>query len=427
MKQLLLIPSLLLSLHAATDLYTVDTLIEKALLSSPDLNISRSSVEIAEQQTKQAVSDYLPQIDLYGGIGQTGIKTDGSQEKSRLLTGQITASQLIYDFGKTGGQIDYYAEESNASYARYNQEISNKIYNVKKDYYDLLRKESLIRVYEENLALTQQQLIRAERYFTAGIKTKIDVADAKVRLIQAQLDLENSHYDRKLAYVTLDRSVGNIRQTVEGQLYLPDLNITGDLYGSLPKESMSLDALVDFAYRQRFELKSYEHRIRSAQNKVRQESGDFYPGLYLGGNYQYSDVESDIQAYVPEQQWSANVNLKWNIFGGLRTVARTQQAKLALLQSRSSYDDAKLRIRQEATDAGISLLKRLANVRLSQELSEAAREKFEQAQKRYENGLSDYIELQEARQGYINANAALVSNYYDYYIALAALERAIGR
>jgi outer membrane protein len=427
MKQLLLIPSLVLSLHAEAVLYTVDTLIEKALLSSPDLNISRSSVEISKQQTKQAVSDYLPQVDLYGGIGQTGIKTDGSQEKSSLLTGQVTASQLIYDFGKTGGQIDYYAEESNASYARYNQEISNKIYKVKKDYYDLLRKESLIKVYEENLVLTQQQLIRAQRYFTAGIKTKIDVVDAKVRLIQAQLDLENSHYDRKLAYVTLDRSVGNIRQTVEGNLYLPDLNITGDLYGSLPKESMSLDALVDFAYRHRYELKSYDHKIKSAQNRVRQESGDYYPGFYLGGNYQYSDVESDIQAYVPEQQWNANVNLKWNLFGGLRTTARTQQAKLALLQSRSSYDDAKLRIRQEASNAGIFLLKRVANVKLSQELSEAAKDKFEQARKRYENGLSDYIELQEARQGYINANAALVSNYYDYFISLAALDRAIGR
>lgn len=427
MKQLLLIPSLVLSLHAEAALYTVDTLIEKALLSSPDLNISRSSVEISKQQTKQAVSDYLPQVDLYGGIGQTGIKTDGSQEKSSLLTGQITASQLIYDFGKTGGQIDYYAEESNASYASYNQEISNKIYKVKKDYYDLLRKESLIKVYEENLVLTQQQLIRAQRYFTAGIKTKIDVVDAKVRLIQAQLDLENSHYDRKLAYVTLDRSVGNIRQSVEGNLYLPDLDISGDLYGSLPKESMSLDALVDFAYRHRYELKSYDHKIKSAQNRVRQESGDYYPGFYLGGNYQYSDVKSDVQAYVPEQQWNANVNLKWNLFGGLRTTARTQQAKLALLQSRSSYDDAKLRIRQEASNAGIFLLKRVANVKLSQELSEAAKEKFEQARKRYENGLSDYIELQEARQGYINANAALVSNYYDYFISLAALDRAIGR
>ena len=121
------------------------------------------------------------------------------------------------------------------------------------------------------------------------------------------------------------------------------------------------------------------------------------------------------------------INLKWNIFSGLATTAKTEQAKLALLQSRSSFDDARLLIRQEASNAQISLLKSYANVRLSQALSEAAKEKFGQAQKRYENGLSDYIELQEARQGYINANAKLVSNYYDYFIAVATLDRAIGR
>ena len=54
-------------------------------------------------------------------------------------------------------------------------------------------------------------------------------------------------------------------------------------------------------------------------------------------------------------------------------------------------------------------------------------EKFDQASKRYEHGLSDYIELQEARQGYINAMATLVVDYYDYYIAIAALDNAIGK
>ena len=427
MKKLLFLSFALLSFQAQAAEYTIDMLIEKALVSSPDLNVSRDAFAISKQQTKQAVSNYLPQIDLYGSAGYAGVKSDTTQEYGRLITGQITASQLVYDFGKTGGQIDYYSQESNAGFADYSQNVSDKIYTVKQNYYDLLRRESLIKVYEENLQLTQQQLTPAKRYFEAGIKTKIDVTDARVRLIEAQIELENSRYDLKLSYVTLDRSIGNIRDTVEGEVYMPDLNITSDLYGSLPKEELSLDALVDFAYSHRNTLKSYDHKIKSAKSKVRQENGDYYPGLYLGGNYQYSDVEIALQPYLPEEQWNANINLKWNIFSGLATTAKTEQAKLALLQSRSSFDDARLLIRQEASNAQISLLKSYANVRLSQALSEAAKEKFGQAQKRYENGLSDYIELQEARQGYINANAKLVSNYYDYFIAVATLDRAIGR
>lgn len=427
MKKLLLLSLLCLSMHADDTLYTIDSMIEKALVSSPDLNISYDNVEIAKRRTNQATADYLPQIDLYGGAGIVGIKSAIGQDEGQLITGKITASQLIYDFGKTGGKIGLYAEETNASFSLYNQDIANKIYSVKSAYYDLLRRESLIHVYQENIRLTEQQLNRASRYFDAGIKTKIDVVDAQVRLIQAQLDLENGKYDVRLAYITLDRTIGNLEETVEGRVYIPDLNISDDLYASLPRENMSLDELVEFAYRHRYELHSYRYRIKSAKNRVRLESGDYFPGLYLGGDYQYSDVEDTIQLYIPEQQWNANVNLKWNLFGGLRTLAKTEEAKVALMQERARYDEARLRIRQEASSADIALLKSDANVKLSEALSKAAKEKFDQAQRRYENGLSDYIELQEARQSYINANANFVSSYYDYFIALAALDRAIGR
>ena len=56
-------------------------------------------------------------------------------------------------------------------------------------------------------------------------------------------------------------------------------------------------------------------------------------------------------------------------------------------------------------------------VALAQSLVVISNEKFDQASKRYEHGLSDYIELQEARQGYIHAMAILVVDYYDYYIS----------
>ena len=427
MKKLLLLPLVCLSLYGAEVQYNIDTLIEKALIASPDLNISQSSFQISQERSSEATSDYLPQVDLYGGIGLVGVTSSVQSGDGRLLTGKITGSQLIYDFGKTGGNMEFYSEESNATFATYNQDVSNKVNVVKRDYYDLLRKDHLIKVYKENVLLTEQQHKRAERYFTAGIKTKIDVIDAKVRLIEAQIDLENGKFDLQLAYVTLDKTIGNLEETVEGNIYIPDVNISSGLYEKLPQETLKPRELVQFAFTHRQELKSFEHKIKSAQGKVSQERGDYFPGLYVGGDYTYNDVSEELQLFVPEKQWNANVNLRWNLFGGMRTVAKTEQAKLSLLQQYSSLDDAKLRIRQQTSNAYIILRKTDSNVELSEELVVAAKEKFEQAQQRYEHGLSDFIELQQARQDYINAQADLVSNFYEYYIALARLDRAIGR
>ena len=246
-KKLLLLPLVCLSLYAEEVQYNIDTLIEKALVSSPDLNVSRDTFKISEQRSNQADADYLPQVDLYGGAGLIGISNSAGNADGTLITGKITASQLIYDFGKTGGQMDFYSEESNASFATYNQDVSNKINAVKNDYYDLLRKDNLIKVYEESVLLTKQQLTRAERYFTAGIKTKIDVVDAKVRLIQAQIELENGKYDLSLAYVTLDKNIGNLNESVEGHVYMPELNLSGGIYDTLPQESLTPQELVQFA------------------------------------------------------------------------------------------------------------------------------------------------------------------------------------
>ena len=64
---------------------------------------------------------------------------------------------------------------------------------------------------------------------------------------------------------------------------------------------------------------------------------------------------------------------------------------------------------------------------LNETITASAKKKLYQAQKRYENGLSDFIELQNAQQDYINALTTLVNSYYDYYIALARLDHAVGR
>ena len=425
MKRIILLPLFCLSLYA--EQYNIDTLIEKAIISSPDLNISKSNYQISQERSHQADADYLPQVDLYGGAGVIGVKSNIANSDGKLISGKITASQLIYDFGKTGGNMDIYSEESNASHAIFQQNLSNKVYAVKRDYYDLSRKALLIKVYEENVKLTQQQLTRAKRYFEAGIKTKIDVSDAHVRHIEAKIELENAKYDLRLAYVTLSKTIGNMDDSLVDHVYIQDIKATVGLYDMLPKEQMNGKQLVQFAFMHRYDLKSYQHKIKSAESKVRKERGDYFPGIYVGGDYQYNSVDEDLQLYVPERQWNANINVKWNLFGGLRTQAKSEEAKLALLQQHASYNDAKLKIVEETSNAFIKLLKTDSNVELSEELVAAAKEKFQQAQQRYEHGLSDYIELQEARLGYINSTAELVVNFYEYYISLAALDRAIGR
>lgn len=86
-----------------------------------------------------------------------------------------------------------------------------------------------------------------------------------------------------------------------------------------------------------------------------------------------------------------------------------------------------LQIKQAVTNAYINLAQKRDELILSKSLVDVSSEKFDQASKRYENGLADFIELQQARQDYIDAKANLINTYFDYYIARANLDNAIGK
>lgn len=441
MKPILILPVLLASLlSASSQTLTINDLITTAITNSPDLNISRAAVEAARQNIRIRRSGYLPQLNLSamaGGVGvkndTTGIQTD---ESGQIATGTLSASQLIYDFGKTGGDIRAASFDTNASVASFNQAVSDKIYSVKKAYYSVLRSKSLITVNEENVKLNEKQLHRAERYYEAGIRTKIDVTDANVNLIRARLGLQDARYDLQRARIELERVVGltlydgNYTTTPinsEGRtLTAADFNAT-DVYATLPDVSQPLQTLETYAYEHRQELKQYAYVKQSANEKITSAKGNYFPSIALDGSYTHNTTDRALEYYFPEQQWGAGIGLSWNLFEGMRTDAGVEYARAELMQRKAAMADAKLRIRQEVADANTVTLKRRDSVKLSQSLAEAAREKFVQAQKRYEYGLSDYIELQQARQGYIDAGSNLVVQYFEFFIALAQRDRAMGK
>ena len=121
------------------------------------------------------------------------------------------------------------------------------------------------------------------------------------------------------------------------------------------------------------------------------------------------------------------LNLDWNIYQGGASSARdeAQRTQTNIAYSKLAY--SKLVVKTEVTNAYINLDSVKDSVVLSKSLLDASKEKFDQAGQRYEHGLSDYIELQQARQGYIDAAAKLVINYYNYFDAIAILDNAIGK
>ena len=418
-----------LSLNAE-DTYTVDQLILKSLENSPDLQLSKLQYEASKSRYDTAFSGYLPTVNFNGSAGrvfQSETVLSKDDISANLMKGQLSLKQIIYDFGKTGGNADTQKFSAKSFNMQNIQNISDKKKDVKTAYYTVLKAIALIDVQKENVKLNEAQLYRSEKYFEAGIRTKIDVSDAKVRLIQAQLDLKTAEYNLKLAYTNLDQVVGFTAIENKYSVYTEELKLDS-LYESLVLYELNLHDSIIFAYENRADIKKEQLAIESAQADIRTVSSEYYPSIYFGANYIYQKTDSDnLQDQLPKTQWNANVNLDWNIYQGGSTSSRKQEKAINIQASNSNLVNTKLIIKASTTNSYINVNKTKDTVELAQSLVTVSDEKFDQASKRYEYGLSDYIELQEARQGYINSMATLVVDYYDYYIAVTNLDNAIGK
>lgn len=416
---------------------TLDDLVKEALINSPDIKISKAQYDSSKQQTKQADADYLPQVNLVAEAGKqstdykdqkieagTGVPLEFGKIDTDVLIGSLTAKQLIYDFGKTTGNMDKFKDQETASKFSMQQIASNKIFAVKQAYYDLLVQHALLNVAKEDIKLNEQQLYRSERYFTAGIRTKVDITDAKVNLIKAQLYLKNTEYEIKMAMVSLNKEIGFSNEKDQYDVFIKTLDLE-NAYSSLSKLSKELKQYIQEAYENRAELQQYTELLKASKSEYKQVDGDYYPDLYANGEYMIQKADED--AFLPEEVWKATLSVEWNLYAGNKTQALSQEARINILKSQAELDNTRLKIQKEVSSAYISVNKELDNTELSQNLSVLSKEKYTQAEKRYEQGLADFIELQDARQIYIDSLAQLTQSYYRYYTAVAQLDNAIGK
>ena len=416
-----------LLVSAKSQILTIDKAIEIALKHSPDIDISRFDFKAAIERNTFQKGYYLPRVDLGAIAGGSGTDFKHQENLSgTTLLGNLSASQLIYDFGKTSGRIDASNAQANALEANMNQVISTKILNIKARYYDALKMKSIIDVNKKNITLQEGQLRRAQRYYDNGIKTIIDVSDATVRLTEAKLDLSNSEYEFKLRKALLEEAMGYTPYSGKYDLYHRKMDLQ-NISRNLPQISTSLSQLKIFAYKHRYELKSSKYFVESSQAIVESEKGGYLPTLSLRGDYTAQRVDDDFIASTPERQWQGGIDLKWNLFSGKQTDASVQEAKISALKAASHVDEVRILIKRQVIESSLGIQRTKDSVTLSQSIAKASEKKYEQAKKRYENDLSDYIELQEAQQGYINSLSELVNAYYNYYIAIAQLDFAVGR
>jgi outer membrane protein len=380
----------------------------------------------AQQRVNQALAPLLPQLTGSGNFGrQHSVSTFGGTADGDFGSASVTASQLLFDFGRTWAAKD--AAKSNA--AAFKEVLETQKLDisqlVKTQYFTLLLSKRLVQVNLAALDRAEVNLRSAQGFFQVGTQPKsfvtraeVDVANGRVNVIRAQNAVN-------LARVALNTAMGI---AINAPTEVKDLLS----YSQFP---VNRDDLIAEALRNRPEYRQVKALADSADATVRQTFRDFFPNLFGSGTYGVAGItgapasnSTSTNGFIDSgSQWNVGLTLSWSIFDGGGKVARYKEAKANLEAAKARVRDTELQVWQNVEQSYLNLGEAEERIGAAQKAVESAEENYQLARGRFDAGVANIIELTDAQLALTQAQSDQAQALSDYRIGIARLERALGR
>lgn len=400
----------------------IDELIEIALKNNTSIQLNKNQKDVSEQKLRQAKALYLPNVTSHANIGDYDIKQGGIKQDGKATNVNLNANQLIYDFGKTKSLIEASKYQYEASKKDISSAIKEIILNVKNAYYDILNKHQQIVVAREAVKLDELQLSQANEYFKAGIRTQIDITNAKLQLSNSKLKLIQANYNLKKAKTKLITILGkNISTDIEIKLDKKDINF---LANNAKLKEQEIDKLIEIALKNRVELKKYDFLVKANKENLKNANSQYLPTIDISASYNEKD-SNDISS-LKSNQTAVLLNIKWDLFTGFSRDASKKIALSNLSSINKQKQQEELTIIEDVTRSYLDSKQSFESIKMNLLSLKLAKENLNLAQQRYQAGLNDLLEVNDAKLAYTQAKTNLINSYYTHLSNSAHLEFALG-
>ena len=418
----------------AAEMLTLDHAIDMALRNNPVLKAADAQVEVADAGVLRSDSGFLPKVT----VSETWSRTDsplmalGTKLNQEIVTPadfnpavlnnpdlisnyntRLAVIQPIFNGGKEyiGRKQATLAKE--ASVQDRERSRQETVFNVIKAYYGVLLANEYHKVAVQSLETTAATVKLAEARYKAGAVLQSDLLRATVQLAEVQEMATRSRNSVKLALAALNFAMG-VPQGTEH-----------DISGALSAQDMKsgMDAMLDEAASKRPDLISMELNRRNTEKSVTMAKTDYYPSLNLMGQM---DWNSDRPAGNDAKSWAMMAVLQWNLFDGLVTKSRVKEALATSSKMKSLEEQTRSAVQLQVRQAYYNLTASLDRIAATSSSVQEAEEGLRIVQKRYEVGMTTFVDVLGAENSLIRARTNVLQALYDNNIAQAELKLAVG-
>ncbi len=420
---------------------SLQSAIAEGLNNSLAVKIAQRDVGISVQDVRIARSNYLPQIDANATAvaldDATVSRSFGTQGRYNLQAGATLSQLLLSEPALANIAIQKLLLESQEEVLR--QQQLDVVLDVASAYLGILQSNALLRLRNENVAVTRKNYDIALAKEQVGFSGTTDVYRFESELALNNVDLNQSQAQWRSARFQLNNL---LNRPIKEEFQLADAAVSDSILLVTDPRLFALinnpgdvetfaDFLVQEAFRNLPELKQLEVALAAQERSLLSQNRAFYlPTVALSAEYnvpigQYSFPET-VMPIEQTNTWNAAIAVQVPIFQGNSRRFQQEQTRVGIFQLQDQITNLRnileLQVRANMETAGASF----SNLDLSNQAVAASRKNFEIAQNNYQQGLLNITSLIDAQNALLQAEINAINAEYTFINDFLAVERAIG-
>jgi outer membrane protein TolC len=381
---------------------------------------SRQADAVVQADRARAFSALLPQISARAeqSLEQLSLSSIGlrapAQAGFRL---PATTGAFGYSEGRIGIQYSAYdpalianykakraAESASALSTRDSRDVV--VQAVGTAYFQVVSSQARLATARAALASARQFQAQVAHEFEAEVAPEIDSIRASVELSAAEQRVTDAENDLEKDKLTLDRITG---------IPLEQKWSIAHEYGytPLPEEDPK---------QTRFDLDSARVYLSAAELEVKSAAAQRLPSVSIEASYGAGGINPGDYNRV----YSVDAAVSIPLFTGGRIRSDVREAEARFVQRQAEFRDLEGRIGYDLRVARLDVQASESAVKVAQGNRALAERALTQATDRYANGVTNDLEVVQAREAVVNADENYIASLFSFNVAKIALARALG-
>lgn len=397
---------------AAEIFLTIDDAVAVALCDNRDILIRAEEVEKAKAKIAEAKAERLPSLT----VSSSGIETIGYySEDTAQLSFQSSLRQYLYRGGKTVNAIRYNEYGLAISKTLLDTSKLNTILNVKNTFYLLLLAGDLTELNKDILENSMAHLKSLKLRYQNGQASEFDVQEAEAGFENVAQAYQASKHQFEAAQAILNNLLYLAQDTTVKPVFEPGYVETEIEYDEAFLKAMN----------ERPEIRQHELQAKAAEKQVAIAKAESRPAIYASWDY-YTRSHT----VTGQKEWNdynvVGVTVSWPVFDGWAAKAKVDQAIVGLKEAKLSEEKISNDISLELKEAYLDFKSAVDKISAAVVGREVYKNNLGAIEAKYKAGIASFLDMHDASLSYKIADFNYKEAVYDYLIAKAKLNKAVG-